>query len=75
MRGIKDFEAIGKFNYSKNLSSSKEGNRNVSRDLDFYNLDVIIVIGYRVNSYQATQFRIWATKILKEYLIKRLRIA
>ena len=36
----------------------------------FYNLDVIIAVGYRVNSYQATQFRIWATKILKEYLIK-----
>jgi hypothetical protein len=36
----------------------------------FYNLDAIIAIGYRVNSYQATQFRIWATKILKEYLIK-----
>jgi hypothetical protein len=48
----------------------KEGNRNVSRDLDFYNLDAIIAIGYRVNSYQATQFRIWATKVLKEYLIK-----
>jgi hypothetical protein len=36
----------------------------------FYNLDVIIAVGYRVNSYEATQFRIWATKILKEYLIK-----
>jgi len=37
---------------------------------NFYNLDVIIAVGYRVNSYEATQFRIWATKILKEYLIK-----
>jgi hypothetical protein len=36
----------------------------------FYNLDAIIAVGYRVNSYQATQFRIWATKVLKEYLIK-----
>ena len=36
----------------------------------FYNLNVIIAIGYRVNSYQATQFRIWATKTLKEYIIK-----
>jgi len=42
----------------------------VSRDLDFYNLDAIIAVGYRVNSYQATQFRIWATKTLKEFIIK-----
>jgi hypothetical protein len=48
----------------------KEGNRNVSRDLDFYNLDAIIAVGYRVNSYQATQFRIWATKTLREFIIK-----
>lgn len=40
----------------------------------FYNLDVIIAVGYRVNSYQATQFRIWATNILKEYLIKGFAI-
>ena len=36
----------------------------------FYNLDAIVSVGYRVNSYQATQFRIWATKTLKEYIIK-----
>ena len=47
-----------------------EGNREVSRNVDFYNLDAIIAVGYRVNSYQATQFRIWATNILKEFLIK-----
>lgn len=47
-----------------------EGNREVSRMVDFYNLDAIIAVGYRVNSYQATQFRIWATKVLREYLIK-----
>jgi hypothetical protein len=47
-----------------------EGNRQVARDLDFYNLDAIIAIGYRVNSYQATQFRIWATNTLKEFIIK-----
>lgn len=52
----------------------KEGSRNVNRELDFYNLDVIIAVGYRVNSYEATQFRIWATKILKEYLIKGFAI-
>lgn len=47
-----------------------EGNRNVNRELDFYNLDVIIAIGYRVNSKKATQFRIWATNTLKEFIIK-----
>jgi len=47
-----------------------EGKRQVTRNLDFYNLDTIISVGYRVNSYQATQFRIWATKTLKEYIIK-----
>ncbi len=48
----------------------KEGSREVNRELDFYNLDAIIAVGYRVNSYQATQFRIWATKTLKEFIIK-----
>ena len=48
----------------------KEGSRNVSRDVDFYNLDAIISVGYRVNSVRATQFRQWATKILKEFAIK-----
>ncbi len=47
-----------------------EGLRKVERDLEFYNLDAIISVGYRVNSYQAMQFRIWATKTLKEYIIK-----
>ncbi len=48
----------------------KEGNREVKRSLDFYNLDAIISVGYRVNSVQATHFRIWATKTLKEFIIK-----
>jgi len=48
----------------------KEGNRDVAREVIFYNLDVIIAVGYRVNSKRATQFRIWATKVLKEYMIK-----
>lgn len=47
-----------------------EGARNVSREVDFYNLDAIIAVGYRVNSREATQFRIWATQVLREYLIK-----
>ncbi len=48
----------------------KEGGRLVERDIDFYNLDVIISVGYRVKSLRGTQFRIWATKTLKEHLIK-----
>ncbi|MDR6806649.1 hypothetical protein J2Y45_003841 [Dyadobacter sp. BE34] len=48
----------------------KEGNRDVAREVDFYNLDAAIAVGYRVNSFQATQFRIWATRTLKEFIIK-----
>ena len=48
----------------------KEGSRDVSRNVDFYNLDMIISIGYRVKSHVATRFRQWATARLKEYLIK-----
>lgn len=47
-----------------------EGNREVERDVEHYNLDVIISVGYRVKSQQGTQFRIWATQRLKEYIIK-----
>ena len=48
----------------------QEGNRAVRRELEYYNLDAIISVGYRVNSSKATQFRIWATKTLKEFIIK-----
>lgn len=48
----------------------REGKRNVRRDVYFYNLDAIISVGYRVNSVRATQFRIWATKTLKNFMIK-----
>lgn len=47
-----------------------EGERDVERTPMFYNLDAIIAVGYRVNSYQATQFRIWATSVLKEMIVK-----
>jgi len=47
-----------------------EGNRTVTRQIEFYNLDVIISVGYRVKSQRGIQFRIWANKILKEYLLK-----
>jgi len=48
----------------------REGTRNVSRNMHFYNLDAIISVGYRVNSRRATHFRIWATGVLKEYMVK-----
>ncbi|MBR4314959.1 MAG: virulence RhuM family protein [Lachnospiraceae bacterium] len=48
----------------------KEGNRDIKRTQNFYNLDAIIAVGYRVNSKEATKFRIWATSILKEYIKK-----
>ena len=48
----------------------QEGGREVLRQVEFYNLDAIIAVGYRVNSFQATQFRIWATRTLKEFITK-----
>ncbi|RDU59302.1 virulence RhuM family protein [Helicobacter marmotae] len=54
----------------KFLIVQTEGNREVTRELEHYNLDMIISVGYRVNSKRATQFRQWASRILKEYLIK-----
>ena len=54
----------------KFLTVRQEGNRDVRRELDYYNLDMIISVGYRVKSLIATRFRIWATQQLKEYIIK-----
>ena len=48
----------------------QEGNRDITRKIEFYSLDAIISVGYRVNSAKATQFRIWATKTLKEFITK-----
>ena len=47
-----------------------EGKRKVEREIVYYNLDMIISVGYRVNSIRGVQFRMWATQVLKEYLIK-----
>ena len=55
---------------SKMETVQNEGTRNIKRLVDFYNLDAIISVGYRVNSHKATKFRIWATQILKEYMQK-----
>lgn len=71
LNNIYDEEELNKIStISKMEIVRKEGNRNVKRELEFYNLDAIIAVGYRVNSKKATKFRIWATKILKDYMIK-----
>ena len=56
--------------YSKMELVQKEGKRNVKRNVEFYSLDAIISVGYRVNSRRATQFRRWATQVLKKYTIE-----
>ena len=58
----------------KNRIVQKEGNRNITREVKTYNLDAIISVGYRVNSRKATDFRIWATKTLKNYVINGVAI-
>lgn len=65
-----DGELVREATVSKMETVQNEGGRQVSRNKDFYNLDAIIAVGYRINSKRATQFRIWATAILKEYIIK-----
>lgn len=62
---IEDKRTIRKFR-----TVQTEGQREVAREVDFYNLDAIISVGYRVNSVRATQFRQWATKVLREFAIK-----
>ena len=65
---------------NRNLTCAKiaqvqeEGNRSVTRKVNFYNLDLIIAVGYRVNSKRGTQFRMWANNVLKEYLVKGFSI-
>ncbi len=65
-----DGELLKDSTISKMEIVQQEGTRHVKREQNFYNLDAIISVGYRVNSRKATQFRIWATSILKEYMIK-----
>ena len=55
---------------AKNATVQTEGNRQVIRDVEFYNLNVIISVGYRVKSQQGTAFRIWASEVLKEYMLR-----
>ena len=58
----------------KNRIVQKEGNRNIAREVKTYNLDAIISVGYRVNSKKATDFRIWATKVLKSYVVNGVAV-
>jgi len=67
---FKEGELERKATNRKFRSVQKEGNRNITRDRDHYNLDAIISVGYRVKSIRGTQFRQWATKTLNEYLLK-----
>jgi hypothetical protein len=65
-----DGELIEEASTEKISVLQKEGTREVRRSINFYNLDAVISVGYRVNSAKATQFRIWATKTLKEFIQK-----
>ncbi|MCI8317244.1 MAG: virulence RhuM family protein [Lachnospiraceae bacterium] len=65
-----DGELVKDSTISKMEIVQQEGTRHVKREQNFYNLDAIISVGYRVNSRRATQFRIWATSVLKEYMLK-----
>lgn len=66
----KDGELVNELTNKKILLVQKEGNRNVKRNIDHYNLDMIIALGYRVQSQVATRFRVWATQRLHEYIQK-----
>jgi hypothetical protein len=55
---------------AKNATVQKEGDRQVTREVEYYNLDAIISVGYRVNTKRGTQFRIWATRVLRDHLIQ-----
>ena len=73
-RHVKNIFECGELDESSTVAFfatvQNEGGREVERQIAFYNLDMIISVGYRVNSYRGVQFRMWATKVLKEYLIK-----
>jgi len=67
---FKDKELDREATVKESLIVQKEGSRSVKRKIDYYNLDVIISVGYRVKSKQGTRFRIWANNVLKDYLLK-----
>lgn len=67
---FKDGELAYQATVAKNATVQIEAGREVKREIEYYNLDAILSVGYRVNSKQGTQFRIWASNILKDYLLK-----
>jgi len=67
---FKEEELYRKSTVAKYATVQNEGGREVERNIEYFNLDVIISVGYRIKSSRGTQFRIWANKVLKEYLIK-----
>ena len=69
-----DEELFKEATCSKMEQVQMEGSRKITRKMDFYNLDAIIAVGYRVNSKNAISFRRWATSILKKYMIKNIRM-
>jgi len=66
----KEGELIQEATVAKNATVQMEAGRKVKREIEYYNLDAILSVGYRVNSKQGTQFRIWATNVLRDYLLK-----
>lgn len=73
-RHIKNIYEIGELDADSTVAFfatvQNEGRRKVEREICYYNLDMIISVGYRVNSYRGVQFRQWATLVLKEYIVK-----
>ena len=73
-RHLRNIYKEGELNHeatvAKNATVQMEAGRQVKREIDYYNLDAILSVGYRVNSKQGTQFRIWATSVLRDYLLK-----
>jgi hypothetical protein len=67
---FKEGELEKKATVAKYATVQNEGDRKVNREIEYFNLDVIISVGYRIRSHRGTQFRIWANNVLKEYLIK-----
>jgi hypothetical protein len=67
---FRDGELDPKATVAKFATVQREGNREVVRQVEYYNLDAIISVGYRVNSKRGTQFRIWATQVLREHLVR-----
>lgn len=65
-----DVELERRATVSKMETVQREGGRYIKRTIEYYNLDMVIAIGYRVNSRHATRFRMWATKVLRAHIIK-----